>query len=102
MTWDDTSEDKNRDFSGTIQELSLKSRILPNSRTQIFVLRTHIGVRCAPRSEIGLWRTGVGNVCVLFGIGVRLFGGQGSGGRVDCLAGGDRVVVKQFPGGLLG
>lgn len=74
MTLDDTSGDKNRDFPGTIQEISLKSRILPNSRTQILVLRTHIGVRCAPRPEIGLWRTGVGNVCVLFGIGVRQFG----------------------------
>ena len=102
MTLDDTSGDKNRDFPGTIQELSLKSRILPNCRTRIIVLRAHSGVLGAPRSEIGLWRTGEGNVCVLLGIGVRLFGGQGSGGRVDCLAGGDRVVVKQFPGGLLG
>jgi hypothetical protein len=102
MTLDDTSEDKNRDFSGTIQELSLKSRILPNSRTRIIFLRARGDVLGAPRPEIGLWRTGEGNVCVLLGIGVRLFGGQGSGGRVDCLAGGDRVVVKQFPGGLLG
>ena len=102
MTLDDTSGDKNRHFPGTIQEISSKSRILPNSRTRILVLRTHIGGRCAPMPEIGPWRTGEGNVCVLLGIGVRLFGGQGSGGRVDCLAGGDRVVVKQFPGGLLG
>ena len=106
MTLDDTSGDKNRHFPGTIQEISSKSRILPNSRTRIIVLRTHIGVRCAPMPEIGLWRTGEGNVCVLLGIGVRLFGGQGSGGGSGlfggCGLGGDRVVVKQFAGGLLG
>ena len=106
MTWDDTSGDKNRDFPGTIQELSLKSRILPNSRTRIIVIRARGGVLGAPRSEIGLWRTGEGNVCVLLGIGVRLFGGQGSGGGSGqfggCGLGGDRVVVKQFAGGLLG
>ena len=102
MTWDDTSGDKNRDFPGTIQEKTPKTSILPNSRTRIIVIRARGGVLGAPRSEIGLWRTGEGNVCVLLGIGVRLFGGQGSGGRVDCFAGGERVVVKQFPGGLLG
>ena len=106
MTLDDTSGDKNRHFPGTIQEISSKSRILPNSRTRILVLRTHIGVRCAPMPEIGPWRTAEGNVCVLVGIGVRLFGGQGSGGGSGlfggCGLGGDRVVVKQFAGGLLG
>ena len=72
MTLDDTSGDKIRDFPGTIQEKTPKKSILPNSRTRIIVLRTHIGVRCAPMP--GLWRTGEGNVCVLLWIGVRLFG----------------------------
>lgn len=86
MTLDDTSGDKNRDFPGTIQEISSKSRILPNSRTRILVLRTHIGGRCAPMPEIGPWRTTECAVCAQWGIGVRQFGGGGakSGGTRRC------------------
>ena len=109
MTWDDTSEDKNRDFPGTIQEKTPKKSILPNSRTRIIVLRTHNRERCAPRAEIGLWRTGEGNEGALLGFGVRLFGGKGPGrARVGAglfggrVSGGDWVDVKQFAGGLLG
>ena len=78
MTLDDTSGDKNRHFPGTIQEISSKSRILPNSRTRILVLRTHIGGRCAPMPEIGPWRTTECAGCAQWGIVVRLFGGGGA------------------------
>ena len=79
MTLDDTSGDKNRHFPGTIQEITLKSCILPNSRTRAFVLRAHSGDRGAPMPEIGPWRTAECAGCAQWRIGVRPFGG-GAGG----------------------